>query len=87
MSLGEIYLRPRCILNYGKIVNTTFKQHNRTVYSSQAIRHVARQIETLYWNSVSPENGREDIQRTAIDKGTDLTNSAYVLTRDVELFY
>lgn len=68
----------RRVTELWKIVNTIFKQHNRTVYSSQAIRHVARQIESLYWNSVSPENGREDMQRTAIDKGTDLTNSAYV---------
>ncbi|KAK2764371.1 hypothetical protein FQN54_009065 [Arachnomyces sp. PD_36] len=59
-------------------LNTIFRQHNRTVYSSQAIRHVARQIETLYWNSVSPENGREDAQRTAIDIGTDLTNSGTI---------
>lgn len=68
-----------------EIVNTKFKQHNRSVYSSQAIQHVARQIETLYWNFVNPENGREDMQRTAIDKGTDLTNSGYVLGVAVKL--
>ncbi|KAJ5127010.1 hypothetical protein N7448_007789 [Penicillium atrosanguineum] len=37
-------------------VNATAKQHNRVVYSSQAIHHVAHQIATLYWSSISQEN-------------------------------
>ncbi|EEH06251.1 conserved hypothetical protein [Histoplasma capsulatum G186AR] len=44
-------------------------------FSSQAIHHVARQIENLYWNSVDPETGGELSQGLVIEKGTDLSNS------------
>ncbi|EGC49004.1 conserved hypothetical protein [Histoplasma capsulatum var. duboisii H88] len=56
-------------------LNAILKKHNRAVFSSQAIHHVARQIENLYWNSVDPETGGELSQGLVIEKGTDLSNS------------
>ncbi|KAG5293026.1 hypothetical protein I7I48_05289 [Histoplasma ohiense] len=55
--------------------NAILKKHNRAVFSSQAIHHVARQIENLYWNSIDPETGGELSQGLVIEKGTDLSNS------------
>lgn len=58
-------------------VNAVLKKHNRAVFSSQAIHHVARQIESLYWNSIDPESNGELSQGLVVEKGTDLTNSRY----------
>ncbi|OJD14726.1 hypothetical protein AJ78_04951 [Emergomyces pasteurianus Ep9510] len=56
-------------------LNAVLKKHNRAVFSSQAIHHVARQIESLYWSSIDVESGGELSQGLVIDKGTDLTSS------------
>ncbi|KAL2006401.1 hypothetical protein VTN00DRAFT_9069 [Thermoascus crustaceus] len=55
-------------------LNAVLKQHNRVVYSSQAIYHVARQIESLYWNSINREVSGPDFHGRGIEKGTDLSN-------------
>lgn len=59
------------------IVNTTLKQHNRVVYSSQAIQHVARQIESLYWESVKGEILGPSLNSTGVEIGSDLSNHSY----------
>ncbi|ODH38384.1 hypothetical protein ACO22_02383 [Paracoccidioides brasiliensis] len=56
-------------------LNAVLKKHNRAVFSSQAIHHVARQIESLYWNSIDAETGVGPLQGLVVEKGTDLTNS------------
>ncbi|EEQ34231.1 hypothetical protein McanMca71_005020 [Microsporum canis] len=56
-------------------LNTVLKQHNRTVFSTQAIHHVSQQIERLYWNSIGPDLGEENARQLDIDKGADLTNT------------
>ncbi|KAL4809360.1 kinetochore Sim4 complex subunit Fta4 [Aspergillus unguis] len=50
-------------------LNTALKQHNRAIYSSQAIQHVAQQISSLYWSSVS-QASRE---LTGLEKGVERT--------------
>ncbi|EFE38800.1 conserved hypothetical protein [Trichophyton verrucosum HKI 0517] len=62
--------------------NTLLKQHNRAVFSTQAIHHVSQQIERLYWNSISPEFGQEGSRQPDIDKGADLTNARYKFLRE-----
>ncbi|OAX80416.1 hypothetical protein ACJ72_05251 [Emergomyces africanus] len=56
-------------------LNATLKKHNRAAFSSQAIHHVARQIESLYWGSIDLETSGELSQGLVIEKGTDLTSS------------
>ncbi|EEQ86964.1 uncharacterized protein BDCG_02084 [Blastomyces dermatitidis ER-3] len=56
-------------------LNAVLKKHTRAVFPSQAIHHVARQIESLYWNSIDPETGGDVSQGLVVEKGTDLTNS------------
>lgn len=58
---------------HSPIVNAAAKQHNRVVYSSQAIHHVAQQITNLYWSSVSQEARSRDAFAQGIEKTTDLS--------------
>jgi hypothetical protein len=49
------------------------KQHNRVVYSSQAIHHVAHQITNLYWASVSQDIQNQAILKKGVEKTADLS--------------
>ncbi|KAJ9254386.1 kinetochore Sim4 complex subunit Fta4 [Paecilomyces variotii] len=55
-------------------LHSVLKQHNRVVYSSQAIHHVARQIESLYWNSVHEDLHGLGYHGKGVEQGTDLSN-------------
>ncbi|KAG9235449.1 kinetochore Sim4 complex subunit Fta4 [Amylocarpus encephaloides] len=44
-------LRPRHLDEALTKLNTRLKHHNKTAYGSQAVRHVAGQIDRLYWNA------------------------------------
>ncbi|EED21592.1 conserved hypothetical protein [Talaromyces stipitatus ATCC 10500] len=55
-------------------LNTVLKQHNRVVYSNQAIQHIARQIESLHWESVKSEILNPNRGSTGIEIGSDLSN-------------
>ncbi|KAL1969387.1 hypothetical protein VTN77DRAFT_9580 [Rasamsonia byssochlamydoides] len=55
-------------------LNTILKQHNRVVYSTQAIHHVARQIECLYWESIKRDAGNPESNSSGIEIGADLSN-------------
>lgn len=59
------------------LVNSTLKQHNRVVYSNQAIQHVARQIESLYWESVKKEAIGPVKELSGVELGSDLSNHQY----------
>jgi Kinetochore complex Fta4 of Sim4 subunit, or CENP-50 len=58
-------------------VNSTLKQHNRVVYSTQAIQHIVRQIESLYWNSVKSEALNPSQGLSGVEIGSDLSNHLY----------
>ncbi|CAG7946789.1 unnamed protein product [Penicillium nalgiovense] len=66
-------------------VNAAAKQHNRVVYSSQAIHHVAQQIANLYWSSVSQEARRGDAFARGIEKTTDLSREMNIAKMPVNL--
>ena len=60
-------------------VNAKIKQHNRMVYSDEATRHVAEQIDILYWGAVSKAAGDGEAEdRVAVEKGADLMGDEYV---------
>lgn len=59
------------------IVNHAAKQHNRVVYSSQAIHHVAHQIASLYWASVNQDAQSKSLSSKGIDKYADLSRQMY----------
>lgn len=59
------------------VVNAVAKQHNRVVYSSQAIHHVAQQIASLYWSSVSQDARSRDAFARGIEKTTDLSRQMW----------
>ncbi|KAH8698438.1 kinetochore complex Fta4 of Sim4 subunit, or CENP-50-domain-containing protein [Talaromyces proteolyticus] len=54
--------------------NAILKQHNRVVYSNQAIQHIARQIENLYWESVKREAVAPTKELSGVELGSDVSN-------------
>ena len=52
-------------------MNQTLRQHNKAAYSSQAVRHVAEQLDALYMADTEP--GRGNNLGEALDRGQDLT--------------
>lgn len=61
-------------------LNHRLQQHTRRVYAPQATRHVAEQIDQLYWNAAEAatstrrdgEQGDEDEAAEALNLGADL---------------
>lgn len=52
-AIEEPELSDKVVEDVMNKVNAKIKQHNRLVYSAASTRHVAEQIDVLYWNSVS----------------------------------
>ncbi|KAJ5082486.1 hypothetical protein N7532_011529, partial [Penicillium argentinense] len=66
-------------------VNAAAKQHNRVVYSSQAIHHVASQIASLYWSTVSQETQNTATFSKGICQSTDLSKHGNIVKLPLEL--
>ncbi|PIG86771.1 hypothetical protein AARAC_006829, partial [Aspergillus arachidicola] len=66
-------------------LNSALKQHNRIVYSSQAIQHVAQQIASLYWTSVNDAIRDQNSFERGIEKTVDLSNHLNLTQLPVEL--
>ncbi|KAF2199467.1 hypothetical protein GQ43DRAFT_352033, partial [Delitschia confertaspora ATCC 74209] len=67
-------------------VNRELKRHSKIVYSDMSIRHVADQIDTLYWNSAAPEleiQGDSALD-TEADDGTLYEGDDLSLGRNIE---
>ncbi|KAI9836515.1 MAG: hypothetical protein M1838_005012 [Thelocarpon superellum] len=57
-------------------LNVIAQHHNKAVYSSQALRHVAEQIDRLYWESSDPS---QDVGGYEVfEKGVDLTKDSNI---------
>lgn len=78
--LGKCELSRNCrvhrtVANHLETVNSHLKQHSRSVFSSQAIHHVSRQIGNLYWRQVEADvekKGNALGKSCDIEKGADL---------------
>ncbi|KAJ5676983.1 uncharacterized protein N7477_002616 [Penicillium maclennaniae] len=66
-------------------VNAAAKQHNRVVYSSQAIHHVAHQIATLYWSSISQEGSLRAAFKNGVEKTTDMSRHINITNLPLEI--
>ncbi|KAF2084631.1 hypothetical protein K490DRAFT_7924, partial [Saccharata proteae CBS 121410] len=64
-----------------KEVNRRMRRHNRIVYPSVAIRHVAEQIDNLYWQAGAPEIYLET--SGAVDDGVVKTNDDISLDENI----
>ena len=54
-------------------LNHQITQHSKRVFAPQATRHVAEQIDNLYWNSAVAVTGEsEDGDEEGVGKGADL---------------
>lgn len=56
------------------LVNVALKQHNRIVYPSQAVNHVAQQTASLYWSIVNQEARSFGSYEKGIERTVDLSN-------------
>ena len=59
-------------------VNSMLKQHCNLVYSSPALRHVAEQVDSLYWLTVTGEEGIKSAPPSVLHQELDLTDSRCV---------
>ncbi|KAE8380562.1 kinetochore Sim4 complex subunit Fta4 [Aspergillus bertholletiae] len=66
-------------------LNSALKQHNRIVYSSQAIQHVAQQIASLYWTSVNDAIRDQNSFERGVEKTVDLSNQLNITRLPIEL--
>ncbi|KAL2839162.1 kinetochore Sim4 complex subunit Fta4 [Aspergillus pseudodeflectus] len=67
-------------------LNAALKQHNRIIYSSQAIQHVAQQIASLYWSSVSQATRETISLEGSIDRTVDLSSHLNITQLPGELY-
>lgn len=69
-------LSPKTIEAVLTRVNEKLKQHAKNVYSALSQRHVAEQIDALYWNQVTEEeDGEAAADALAVRRDTDLTET------------
>ncbi|KAF7113685.1 hypothetical protein CNMCM5793_003041 [Aspergillus hiratsukae] len=66
-------------------LNGALKQHNRIIYSSQAIQHVAQQITSLYWSSVSQGTHNAGFSDKRLETTVDLCSHLNITQLPVEL--
>jgi hypothetical protein len=59
-------------------LNEKLKQHNKNVYSAPSQRHVAEQLDALYWNQVLEEDTEAGLDALAVTRDVDLTSSEIV---------
>ena len=57
-------------------MNVVARHHHRAVYSSQALRHVAEQIDALYWAGADP--ARPAAGQEVFEKDVDLTEDVNI---------
>ncbi|RDW76702.1 kinetochore subunit FTA4 family protein [Aspergillus mulundensis] len=67
-------------------LNAALKQHNRVIYSSQAIQHVAQQIASLYWSSVNQASREVTSLERGVDKTVDLSSHPNITQLPGELY-
>ncbi|KAL4986199.1 kinetochore Sim4 complex subunit Fta4 [Aspergillus falconensis] len=67
-------------------LNAALKQHNRVIYSSQAVQHVAQQIASLYWSSVSQASREVTSLERGIDRTVDLSSHPNITQLPGELY-
>lgn len=60
------------------LVDDKIKHHHRTVFSPQSQRHIAEQIETLYWNKATAEEARAETDTVGIRRDADLTETTTI---------
>ncbi|PLB43571.1 putative kinetochore protein fta4 [Aspergillus steynii IBT 23096] len=66
-------------------LNAALKQHNRIVYSSQAIHHVAQQIASLYWKTITQASRNQHSLERGVEKTVDLSSHMNITQLPVEL--
>ncbi|CAK45542.1 uncharacterized protein An08g05700 [Aspergillus niger] len=66
-------------------LNAALKQHSRIVYSSQAVQHVAQQITSLYWSSVTQAIPNPGSLLKGVERSVDLSSHLNIAQLPLEL--
>ncbi|PYH30320.1 kinetochore subunit FTA4 family protein [Aspergillus neoniger CBS 115656] len=66
-------------------LNAALKQHSRIVYSSQAVQHVAQQITSLYWSSVTQAIHNPGSLIKGVERSVDLSSHLNIAQLPLEL--
>ncbi|BDD59809.1 hypothetical protein MAP00_004996 [Monascus purpureus] len=66
-------------------LNAALKQHNRVVYSTQAVHHVAQQISSLYWSTVVRENQSLESYASGVEKTADLSRHGNISRLPIDI--
>ncbi|MCJ1430993.1 hypothetical protein MMC27_000343 [Xylographa pallens] len=61
-------------------VNALIHSHNLHVYPAPALRHVAEQIDALYWAAGAPAQASAEEDTDAVARGADLTRDEAILS-------
>ncbi|MCJ1472668.1 hypothetical protein MMC13_001317 [Lambiella insularis] len=61
-------------------LNTIIRKQNRIIYSAQALRHVAEQIDALYWAAGAPDVHTGELEDGDIARDSDLRDHETILT-------
>ncbi|KAK5048046.1 hypothetical protein LTR84_006236 [Exophiala bonariae] len=75
---GDGQLNDKAIQDIVSKVDDKIKAHHRMIFSTQSQRHIAEQIEALYWNKATAEQDRAEIDTVAIRREVDLTETATI---------
>ena len=70
---------PKAVATALTRLNDKLKQHNKNVYSAPSQRHVAEQLDALYWNQVLED------EATAAAHGANTDANALAVSRDADL--
>ncbi|MCJ1410259.1 hypothetical protein MMC19_004344 [Ptychographa xylographoides] len=73
-------LRNELIQEVVRKANTIVRHHNRTVYPSQALRHIAEQIDALYWAAGAPDPHSGEVDDGVITRDADLRDHETILS-------
>lgn len=61
------------------LANDMVTRRNKSIYDSTAMQHLARQIDTLYWQSSNPDDPLYgENEGEILRQGDDLTRDEYV---------
>ncbi|KAI9708885.1 MAG: hypothetical protein M1812_007848 [Candelaria pacifica] len=66
-------LREKVVAEVLYKLNTLHRRHTKSAYSSQPLRHVAEQIDRLYWEAGAPHQPSNVSSLEVLNKGSDYT--------------
>ncbi|KAI9705057.1 MAG: hypothetical protein M1836_006840 [Candelina mexicana] len=71
-------LREKIVAEVLYKLNTLHRRHTKSAYSSQPLRHVAEQIDRLYWEAGAPQQSSDANSIEILNKASDYTDEEII---------